>query len=444
MVKNQMRQMKTEASFFWMLGFGLFIPFIFFWPRALPGLLIYFAGVSLLQLDHRRITLLKSHDLFWIMFLFFLYAIFSLLWASSPQYGMIEILKLIIYSCSGLMTLNFLANQKRDFIKKILNIMSYATIVSSVIWISLYLVDFKFLSFDLGAKISYDLGSFRRGSHLCAVLLFPLSLYLWQVKRQFLSFFVFALLFTVVYLSSKHTAFLVILMTAGLLPFVWLLRGYFIRFCQISLVIFFFFAPIVVEPFVQPALTYAENAKENDIKIPTSFLHRLKIWEFTSQKIIERPIQGYGFGSSRFLGEGHRTSLSVSILPYFKRMTIEQQEKTIILFREAGLNLHNKMFVLDDLSLLPLHPHNAFLQIWLEVGLIGMLIAAAFLFFLFEKGINLVKRSQQLVFMGGLFPALVVVNMSYGLWQSWWVCSLFIVAVVIQMICRVLAEKDRS
>jgi O-antigen ligase len=101
----------------------------------------------------------------------------------------------------------------------------------------------------------------------------------------------------------------------------------------------------------------------------------------------------------------------------------------------------NTLWVLSDLSLLPLHPHNAFLQIWLELGLIGMLIASAFLYFLMEKGMSLVKRSQQMIFMSALFPSLVVVNMSYGLWQSWWICSLFIIAGIVQMMSRVLDKR---
>ncbi len=426
MLSQQIKELNSKETVFWLFGFTLLMPLIFFWPRALPGLLIYFTLLSFVSIGPQWRDLFRIKDVFIVLFLFLSYAIFSLLWAENPLFGMKEILKILLYSLCGMITLNCLVKHKVDSIKKYFNLMAYASIASSLIWIFLYIADFKIFSFDLASSFHYDLGSFRRGSHLCAVLLFPLSIYLWQFKKRLLAEIAFVALFCTIYLSSKHTAFLVVLMTAALLPFVFMLRGWFIRLFQLCLIVFFFFAPIVVEPFVEPALTYAEKAQETDVKIPTSFLHRLKIWDFTSHKIIEKPIQGYGFGSSRFLGAGQRTSLTVSLLPYFKGVESPDKET---------------LWVLGDLSLLPLHPHNAFLQIWLELGLVGMLIAAAFLFFLIEKGLSMPKRAQQMIFMGALFPALVVVNMSYGLWQSWWICSLFIIAGIVQMMSRVLDER---
>lgn len=414
-----------KESIFCLLGFALLMPLIFFWPRALPGLLIYFTLLSVIEIKSQWRTLLRAQDIFLILGLFLAYAVFTLLWAENATFGIKEILKILLYSFCGIITLNFLKKQASTSIKKYINIICYTSIIISLLWIALYLSDFKFFLFESSSFLFYDLGSFRRGSHLCALLLFPFLIYFWQLKRPIIALIFFVLIFCTIYLSSKHTAFLVILMTAALIPIVYLFRNCFIRFFQLALIIFFFFSPIVVEPFVEPTLTYAEKALETDVKIPTSFLHRLQIWDFTSHKIIERPIQGYGFGSSRFLGIGHRTSLTVSRLPYFKG--VENPIK-------------HELWVLDDLSLLPLHPHNAFLQIWLELGLIGMLIASAFLYFLLEKGLDLKQRSQQMIYIGALFPALIVVNMSYGLWQSWWICSLFIITGLIQMMFRILDE----
>lgn len=426
MSSRQMKQVSSRGAVFWSLGFMLLMPLIFFWPRALPGLLIYFTLLSFVDIRSQWKELFRAQDVFILLGLFLSYAIFSLLWADHPVFGFKEISKILLYSLCGMITLNSLVRHQIKTVKKHFNLIAYSAVVSSLLWILLYSIDFKIFSFDFVSSLSYDLGSFRRGSHLCAVLLFPLLIYLWQLKKRLLGLVVFAVIFSTIYLSSKHTAFLVVLMTAALLPLVFLLRSWFIRVFQLCLIIFFFFAPIAVEPFVQPVLNYAEKAQENDVKIPTSFLHRLKIWEFTSHKISEKPIQGHGFGSSRFLGAGQRTSLSVSRTPYYKG--VESPYK-------------NELWVLDDLSLLPLHPHNAFLQIWLELGLLGMLIASAFLYFLLEKGMGLMKRSQQMIFMGALFPSLVVVNMSYGLWQSWWICSLFIIAGIVQMMSRVLDER---
>ena len=77
---------------------------------------------------------------------------------------------------------------------------------------------------------------------------------------------------------------------------------------------------------------------------------------------------------------------------------------------------------------IPLHPHNAFLQVWLELGVVG----AGLLAFFLVKILILVQRVtrnhwEAAVCYGVFSTGLTISNSSYGIWQSWWLGSLLLV-----------------
>ena len=91
-----------------------------------------------------------------------------------------------------------------------------------------------------------------------------------------------------------------------------------------------------------------------ELKLPNSTTHRLLIWQFVTQRIFEKPFLGWGVNTARQIpGGGEKYTLKVDT----------PNNKKIVLFRE---------------SFLPLHPHNASLQIWLELGAVGAIIIAVF------------------------------------------------------------------
>jgi exopolysaccharide production protein ExoQ len=76
---------------------------------------------------------------------------------------------------------------------------------------------------------------------------------------------------------------------------------------------------------------------------------------------------------------------------------------------------------------IPLHPHNAVLQIWLELGLVGAAVAAAMLCLVAAKVIAVGgpgREAQGHLLRGAFFTAVAVMSVSFGIWQSWWLCTL--------------------
>jgi len=93
---------------------------------------------------------------------------------------------------------------------------------------------------------------------------------------------------------------------------------------------------------------------------------------------------------------------------------------------------------------LPLHPHNAPLQFWLELGLPG-----AVLFALIIAGLwlRLGRADWPPLYAaaagGSLVTALVVALGSYGVWQEWLVASEFLTLFLILVVGRVVRSADR-
>lgn len=144
-------------------------------------------------------------------------------------------------------------------------------------------------------------------------------------------------------------------------------------------------AGILAAPLIASAPQFDALAQRLDISV--SVYHRAAIWSFTAERILEKPAFGWGLHASRTMPRG-------------------------------------KVQFATGAELLPLHPHNAALQIWLELGLVGAIAAAAAM-------LALGRRIQgsgptRAALAGALCAAFAVASVGYGIWQGWWMGALWI------------------
>lgn len=118
--------------------------------------------------------------------------------------------------------------------------------------------------------------------------------------------------------------------------------------------------------------------------LPQSWQHRLYIWEFVAERIAEKPLSGWGFDASRdMIGRS---------------------------------NLAAGFFIV-----LPLHPHNAALQWWVELGFPGVAIVLVLLTYIFFSLARAGLDRARIAMAAAMISAyLVIANISYGVWQNWW------------------------
>ena len=131
-----------------------------------------------------------------------------------------------------------------------------------------------------------------------------------------------------------------------------------------------------------------------DTSIEASLRHRMHIWSFSAERALEKPLTGWGMGGSRAVPGGNE------IRTYLRSDG-----------QSGGQG-----------EALPLHPHNGFLQIFLELGLVGTALAAAAVFLILRKLSLAAERSGLAPPVAGfVLSALVVGSISFGAWQGWWV-----------------------
>ena len=133
---------------------------------------------------------------------------------------------------------------------------------------------------------------------------------------------------------------------------------------------------------------------------------RLDLWYAVSHKILESPIYGHGLEAARSI-----TDWSVEFVYY------------------RGSSM--------------LHPHNGILQIWLELGVVGALLAAYGWVWISKQVTNASDENRPAV-TAALSAFLFVVSVSHGLWQSWWINSLFGVAVLTILATGIRALGDKK
>ena len=138
----------------------------------------------------------------------------------------------------------------------------------------------------------------------------------------------------------------------------------------------------------------------------SSLVHRFLIWDFVAKEVKKNIILGKGIGTSRLIGQNH-----ILIVP--------QAEP-------------------DIRGAIPLHPHNNVLQIWLELGAIGAILYTVLWIFILKFGNSLRKKS----FILGtgacttIISLFIVSNLSFGLFQAWWMATMGLVILSIILTCK--------
>ena len=132
-------------------------------------------------------------------------------------------------------------------------------------------------------------------------------------------------------------------------------------------------------------------------------LHRLIIWSYVKEKILEKPLIGHGFFSSRNIANKMRHTKSET-----------------------------------KYQLIPLHPHNSILQIWLELGVLGIIIFFSFIKFILDKIYYYVQinRSVATVAFITFFQIFTIGQISFGFWQSWWLAITLITLILYRYVFK--------
>ena len=135
-------------------------------------------------------------------------------------------------------------------------------------------------------------------------------------------------------------------------------------------------------------------------RLPLSWDHRLRMWDYALARIAESPLSGHGMDASRDMQDSFTTRIGVDI-PYIS-----------------------------------LHPHNVGLQVWMELGLVGALFATIAVLVSGRAVMRVAGRSRARAAAGaGLIMGVTAASaITVGAWQYWWWGLVVLAAALITLI----------
>eukprot|EP00439_Symbiodinium_sp_Y106_P088935 s1_g1471.t1 len=161
---------------------------------------------------------------------------------------------------------------------------------------------------------------------------------------------------------------------------------------------------ILTQPFLVLAIEWMDPDRSLDLEI-ASVGARLDVWIAVAHKAMEAPIFGHGLEATRSIKDW------ANEFYYFSGRDIP-------------------------------HPHNGILQIWIELGLFGASLAAL----VWVAAIRSLERFsvEDRPALHALAAAfLVVISISHGFWQSWWIWGAFgVIAITLTQARRQIGTVD--
>ncbi|MBR9972786.1 O-antigen ligase family protein [Magnetospirillum sulfuroxidans] len=257
------------------------------------------------------------------------------------------------------------------------------------------------------------LSSLSRGITLMALLLVPTALPLW---RQGLRLWAVLLwLGGAVAIATSHSlaSKLVLPVSTILVLLFWRYPRLTASLCAIGT------AAIILVAFpLALQIPPSQQAYDDAPWLSSSSHHRLTIWRFSAHKTLEKPFFGWALDASRVIPGADDEVFYDIIVNGNQRASISEAQ-------------------------LPLHPHSAPIQIWLELGLLGAILAAAFMGRVFW---TLGRQPGRVAAHTGpaVVSGFIIACVSYGIWQSWWQGTLWLSVALIAVLNLVSAKARAS
>src|SRR6516164_516497 len=246
---------------------------------------------------------------------------------------------------------------------------------------------------------AYQPAGLNRASVSFAILLLPASAVLFCRGQTICALMLALITATVIYTLSGTAAKAALLAGLPAGAALYASRARIARVTALASVLIIVTAPLTFAKLAQlPVFAQAADA------VKLSAGHRLFIWSFAGDRIAERALTGWGLDASRAMSGG-----SDPIRP--------------------------------GQTWMPLHPHNAPLQFWLELGatgavVFGLLVALAWL------SLAEVEWPRPFAAAAGasLTAALIASFASYGVWEEWWLSTLWFALFAILVMGRIARE----
>lgn len=383
----------------WVLGAA--IPLVgLLAPNALTGLFVLYAALLAVRvpLSH-RVPHLQARMMI-LLAAFFLWGATTLIWAPELEPAAIALAQslplFLLGAFCARQVLEWGAAEARGF--------AQGLIAGSLLCVTIYLFDFIAAApiaqwMDERQRGEFIFGVFARGQTLLAFLVWPLALYATPRFGAWILLAPFLLLLSL--FSADNLAPLAALafgLILAALAWRWAKAAWALSLAAVA-------AGWFVWPWI--GLLFYRWGWHLDAALPLTTRFRVEIWNYAASRVLERPILGWGPDSS------------------------------LALAKEAPTPINH----IGDL--LPSHPHNATLQLWLDLGLPGALLLAAMIVLLLWQ-VRRLSQSAQAMAYGFFGTWLVVFLTSYSFWRARFIATCLVALAVFFLVERLGRAKEKA
>lgn len=386
-----------------------------------PSLAVFFVlaalGPVILWGMQKRWGDLLNSPIYKVVLAFFAVALLSALWAIVPAETFSMWCRMGAFFIGSVGLFSFLRDMRSDARNSLLRALAAGLVVALVaanVEIICNGVLTKFIQSFKASPHPFELTDLNRGSSYISIMFWPVFAWLLLGGRRMAALVLLAaMVVTVFRLESQGSS---VALVMGLLAFIWV--GCTGRFGLKMLMPFVLVAVVAVA--VTAKMMDPVSMFKTVPNIPNSASQiRLYIWHYAATRASERPWLGWGFNAAR------------------------------------SIPVPESDYVMGGRHPLPLHPHNNVLQMWLELGVLGLVLFAAFLVALMQSISRLppgrglteggavvrcqawvqrfsVNRPMALAF--GLMAAYFCIGETgYGIWQNWWVAGGLLAAAFVSV-----------
>ncbi|HEY4134067.1 MAG TPA: O-antigen ligase family protein [Alphaproteobacteria bacterium] len=380
-------------------------------PATITCAVLVLAGL----LWTRRRIALPNRTIFLALLALLAWSAIGLLWSISPANTVKTILQLAGIFASAAILLGGAALLTPGQARRVAGVLAAGIVLALALYAVEWLFDSPIQRLFRTPYLEEDeaiYSPFNRGLVLLLLTTAPAVIALWRAGRRRLAAGLYAAVAVVAYAyygSSVELAltcgFIVILLVMLTPRRVMPVLGALFAACVLV-------APVAVKFVATPDLVAWAGQRTNNF----SAIHRLVIWEFATKRILEKPLTGWGLDTSR-------------VMPGAK-------ELVTITVKDTNSGKPN-----TPVERLPLHPHDMALQWWLELGLPGAVIAGFVIFSLFGLIARLpAQRIEKALLTAQATMAIVIGALGYGIWQSWWMCTMVMACVLSAVALRSAAQ----
>ena len=337
----------------------------------------------------------------------FAWSLVACLWSPDPGQGALTVLRLAVLASGGVAFLATVAAMKQDegaFLGRLL-------IVTMIAMLAMFLLELATdaaLATYLKQLPTTVINAVGRGTAVLVPLVWPVALLLARRAGRLPAAALIIFVAAVTVLLPMMAAAAALL--SGLAVFVmvrrWGRRA--LYGLTAAFAVFLLALPVALD-----RVGTFESVRALDL--PLSWQHRTLIWEYTANRIMERPLIGHGFDAARHIGADDPRRLY-----------------------NADRDPVEHMFV----NRMPLHPHNGALQIWLELGLPGVLLGLALVGAAAATIGRVADSTSRAMCAATLFSLLTIACLSFGIWQYWWQATAWFAAAATVLAMRGAAGAE--